>query len=149
MIDLLFHVLLGTPRGLNLRNLVWHGFASQPEISPELTAAVIVLILTISPAVVKATFDSKSVRSKHLSDLKQVEPMVDVIRVADVITNRKLSELMGHCDQLSSGKTALMRLAIDRYEARNFRVCLNILLPEFEFLLRYLLLPYPTCYKGM
>ena len=149
MIDLLFHVLLGTPRGLNLRNLVWHGFASQPEILPELTAAVIVLILTISPAVVKATFDSKSVRSKPLSDLKQVEPMVDVIRVADIITNRKLSELMGRCDQVPSGKAALMRLAIDRYEARNFRACLNILLPEFEFLMRYLLLPYPTYYKGL
>ena len=139
MIDLLFHVLLGTPRGLNLRNLVWHGFASLKEIPAEVTAAVIVLILTISPAVVEATFGSATpVRSKPLSDLKQVEPLADAIADADVVVDGRLLKMVDTCDQLPSGKADLIRLAIDRYETLNFRACLFILLPEFELLMRYL-----------
>jgi len=69
-------------------------------------------------------------------DFRQVETMADAVSDVVVVTDQRLSKLVELCDRLPPGKAALLKLAITRFESRNFRACLNILLPEFEFLLR-------------
>lgn len=44
---LILHVMIGTPQGLNLRNLVWHGFTKPGEISNVLASSFIVLLFSI------------------------------------------------------------------------------------------------------
>ncbi len=44
---LLLHLFMGTPSGLNLRNLVWHGFPRPGEISPALASSLIILAFSI------------------------------------------------------------------------------------------------------
>ena len=49
---LLLHILIGTPNGLNLRNLVWHGFPKPGEISPVLASSLIVLVFSIGETLI-------------------------------------------------------------------------------------------------
>ena len=54
---LLLHVMIGTPQGLNLRNLAWHGFPRPGEISPILASSLIVLIFSIGEALISNKYD--------------------------------------------------------------------------------------------
>ena len=49
---LLLHIMIGTPNGLNLRNLVWHGFPKPGEISPVLASSFIILIFSIGETLI-------------------------------------------------------------------------------------------------
>ena len=43
--------------GLNLRNLVWHGFPSPGEISPALVSSMIVLMFSIGEALISSKYE--------------------------------------------------------------------------------------------
>lgn len=54
---LLLHILTGTPHGLNLRNLVWHGFPRSGEIHPALVSSLIILMFSIGEALMIRGFE--------------------------------------------------------------------------------------------
>jgi hypothetical protein len=68
VVDLFLHLLLGTPRGLNLRNLAWHGFLVDQEVSPELASALVVIIMSICPHIPP---EATTRRPETLSNLQQ------------------------------------------------------------------------------
>lgn len=48
LLQILFtQLILGCPRGLNLRNIVWHGFTSPGELHPHLISGLVVLFASL------------------------------------------------------------------------------------------------------
>jgi hypothetical protein len=54
---LLLQTFMGSAQGLNLRNLVWHGFPRPGEISPALASSLIILTFSIGEALLSQGMD--------------------------------------------------------------------------------------------
>lgn len=150
MIDLFFHLLLGTPKGLNARNVVWHGFACEDEISPKFAAALIILTMSICLPMMLGMPDRMPLApSKELCDLSQIDTMSNVINYdfENVVLN--LTALLQNCDAIHSGKVAHLHLALRRHESSKHLSCLNVLLSEFEFLCRMIFCRVNDCSERM
>jgi hypothetical protein len=87
--DLIFHLLIGTPKGLNLRNLAWHGFASPEEMDPVFPAALIILIFSVSPLMPRETSQSRT-----LTSLSQIDKM------RNTFDTENLSEVSMFCNSV-------------------------------------------------
>ena len=129
---LLLRLLLGSPFSLNLRNLVWHGFAAPHEISLAFASA----LLLIFPCIGDTLRDRAIVISKReLGSLSRVEkileanPSLPLSDSPDVLTLDSSSLLP------SPLKTLLLRGLHHRDAGQHLSSCL-LLLPGVEAVLR-------------
>ncbi len=124
-----------------MRNVVWHGFALQSDISPKFAATLIVLVLSICRFMPKTT-----TRSKVLSDLSQIETMQGCIAEETLSSLlQKVSKTAESLKTIPPGKKLLLQTAICRFEMSDYLKCLNILLSEMECLCRIVFSRVNSC----
>lgn len=154
----LIHVLLGTPRSLNLRNIVWHGFSCVPdfpdhsyESSSVFVSTIYILIRHLGKKikVLKETsFPSFYMQWRPKHSLERVDKIymsIGAVKLKNVINRLELDVLERWNDlenseglRFMATKRSIVENCIDSYKKSNFWLSLCLLVPEWEFVARVL-----------
>ncbi|XP_063109921.1 endoplasmic reticulum membrane-associated RNA degradation protein isoform X6 [Cavia porcellus] len=129
-------VFIGSPRGLNLRNVLWHGFASPQEIPPKYCSAMLLLTAGLGQLLESYCQQTKVILAhRSFVTLTNLE---DLIVFPDV-TCKILSEL----EEVMKKSTFILKImlpyweiALMKFKARRFADCTILLLTQLEAGLR-------------
>ncbi|XP_058443773.1 endoplasmic reticulum membrane-associated RNA degradation protein-like [Malaya genurostris] len=133
----LLRLLLGTPNGINLRNLVWHGFASRTDVSPLYINFLLFMLSSIGDRLEKMNFVVR-----HRRCAEQWGELVESIKLDhfyEVLFEGILHDISALPEVLKSNWLQ----AIHLYRKGEFYQCVCIALPQLEMYLRKL---YGTLY---
>ena len=143
---LLLHVMIGTPQGLNLRNLAWHGFPRPGEISPILASSLIVLIFSIGEALISNKYDQVEHRtSVDLLGQKGLMSKIEAIYGSIPYTVDEISDTFMHMLQPDDPKGPVLQRVHKLLSKNKFRQALYLLIPEWECQARLLFTLVNTC----
>ncbi|MBZ3873618.1 Endoplasmic reticulum membrane-associated RNA degradation protein, partial [Sciurus carolinensis] len=129
-------VFIGSPCGLNLRNILWHGFASPQEIPPKYCSMMVLLTAGLGQ-LLKSYLEHTEVTLAHRSfvTLKNLE---DLIVFPDVT-----SEVLWVLEQVMMKSTFILKImspywkfALTKFTSHRFADCTILLLSQLETGLR-------------
>ncbi|XP_008757039.1 endoplasmic reticulum membrane-associated RNA degradation protein isoform X6 [Rattus norvegicus] len=129
-------VFIGSPCGLNLRNVLWHGFASPQDIPPKYCSALLLLTAGLGQ-LLKSYLHHTKVQLAH-------RPFVTLTNLEDVIvfpgvTDKVLSALetvMTKSSFLLKIMLPYWELAVSKFKSHRFADCTMLLLSQLEAGLR-------------
>ncbi|XP_045356306.1 endoplasmic reticulum membrane-associated RNA degradation protein isoform X4 [Leopardus geoffroyi] len=129
-------VFLGSPRGLNLRNILWHGFASPHEVPPKYCSMMTLLAAGLGQ-LLKSYLRQTKFALVHrpfraLPDLEDLAVFPDMT-----------SEVLPVLEEVMKKSTFILKImlpyweeALIRFKAHRFADCAVLLLPQLETGLR-------------
>ncbi|XP_032449171.1 endoplasmic reticulum membrane-associated RNA degradation protein isoform X5 [Lynx canadensis] len=129
-------VFLGSPRGLNLRNILWHGFASPHEVPPKYCSMMTLLTAGLGQ-LLKSYLQQTKFALVHrpfraLPDLEDLAVFPDMT-----------SEVLPVLEEVMKKSTFILKImlpyweeALIRFKAHRFADCAVLLLPQLETGLR-------------
>merc|ERR1719376_1790961 len=149
-------VLMGSPKSLNLRNIVWHGFASETEMGWPLLSVLAILIrsmsheMTITRVPVRPYASFSSIAKIHSALFPnngtpatiKAEMMRLVLDIGSIKTATMVHRLLSKFGNL-------FRRAMDLHEAKKFRDCLALLLIFWESAMRCVYVTVNDCPQRM
>ena len=143
---LLLHVLVGTPQGLNLRNLVWHGFPRPGEISPVLASSMIILMFSLGESLIRQDFTRIKTRPTlnllgHRGFMAKVERVYSHIPETTDQLDAKFLDFIHQEDV----KGPVLQRVFKLLSKNKFRESLILLIPEWECQARLLFTVVNTC----
>ncbi|XP_013366194.1 PREDICTED: endoplasmic reticulum membrane-associated RNA degradation protein isoform X2 [Chinchilla lanigera] len=129
-------VFIGSPRGLNLRNVLWHGFASPQEIPPKYCSMLLLLTAGLGQ-LLESYCQQTKVTLAHRSFITLTN-LEDLIVFPDV-THKILSVL----EEVMTKSTFILKImlpyweiALMKFKAHRFADCTILLLTQLEAGLR-------------
>lgn len=129
----LLRVLLGSPNGINLRNLVWHGFSTAGEVSELYRNFLVETLNSIGGRLEELGYVVEfrcCLQDSNLLVRKMNLPRFDVALLEEAVT-RSSSELQ------EIQRAGWLR-SIGLYKEEQFYCCVCMVLPQLEMLLRIL-----------
>ncbi|XP_058818126.1 endoplasmic reticulum membrane-associated RNA degradation protein-like [Topomyia yanbarensis] len=133
----LLRLLLGTPNGINLRNLVWHGFSSPQDVSPLYVNFLLLMLTSIGERLNKLSYVVK-----HREYAEYRGALVNQIKI-DRFCVTLLGKALHNASDIPEGLTANWQHAIKLYNSGEYYQSVCIALPQLEMYLRKL---YGTLY---
>lgn len=128
----LLRVLLGSPNGINLRNLVWHGFPSEGEVSELYRNFLVEMLNSIGGRLEELGFVVEF--RSCLQDSKLLVRKMNLARF-DVAL---LEEAVTSSSELQEIQRAGWLRSISLYKEEQFYYCVCMVLPQLEMFLRVL-----------
>uniref|UniRef100_A0A8D8IHQ6 Endoplasmic reticulum membrane-associated RNA degradation protein n=1 Tax=Culex pipiens TaxID=7175 RepID=A0A8D8IHQ6_CULPI len=128
----LLRVLLGSPNGINLRNLVWHGFPNEGEVSCLYRIFLVEMLNSIGGRLEELGFvvEFRScLQESNLLVRKMNLPRFDVALLEEVVTSSS---------ELQEIQRAGWLRSIALYKEEQFYCCVCMVLPQLEMFLRIL-----------
>ncbi|XP_058521390.1 endoplasmic reticulum membrane-associated RNA degradation protein isoform X2 [Ochotona princeps] len=138
-------VFLGSPQGLNLRNVLWHGFASPQEVPPKYCSML--LLLTAGLGQLLKSFLQQSTLTLTHRPLVVLGNVEDLLVFPDV-TDEILSVLEGVMARSSFVLKVMLpywETAVARFQAGRFADCAILLLTQLEAGLRNIFAKVNKC----
>uniref|UniRef100_A0A2K6FER2 ER membrane associated RNA degradation n=1 Tax=Propithecus coquereli TaxID=379532 RepID=A0A2K6FER2_PROCO len=142
-------VFLGSPRGLNLRNILWHGFASPGEIAPKYCAMMVLLTAGLGQ-LLQSYLQQTHLTLAHRSFVTLTN-LEDLIVFPDV-THEMLSVL----EEVMVKSTFILEImlpywetALTKFKAHRFADCAILLLTQLETGLRKVFATVNKCPKRL
>ncbi|XP_023370425.1 endoplasmic reticulum membrane-associated RNA degradation protein isoform X3 [Otolemur garnettii] len=129
-------VFLGSPRGLNLRNILWHGFVSPQEIPPKYCSMMVVLTAGLGQLLenylqqTKLTFTPRSYVT--LTNFEDLIVFPDVTHEVLLV----LEEVMTKSTFILEIMSPYWEIAVTTFKAHRFADCAMLLLTQLETGLR-------------
>ena len=144
---LFLHILIGTPNGLNLRNLVWHGFPKPGEISPVLASSLIVLVFSIGETLICNGLERLEITRPCLDLLGPVGFTAKIERIYGSIpyTYDQIQDKFIDSVQPDHPKGPVLKRIHKLLLKNKFRQSLYMLIPEWECQARLLFTLVNTC----
>ncbi|XP_067901579.1 endoplasmic reticulum membrane-associated RNA degradation protein-like isoform X2 [Heterodontus francisci] len=130
-------VFLGSPRSLNLRNILWHGFAAPPEIPPMYTSMLLLLTAGLGQ-ILKGALPPRNLTFLHhrpyfrLTQLEELAVFPDINEEAIAVAE----DFIGKSDFVLEIMLPYWREALAAYKNHRFADCVILLLPQLEMGLR-------------
>ncbi|XP_064403083.1 endoplasmic reticulum membrane-associated RNA degradation protein-like isoform X1 [Halichondria panicea] len=122
--------VIGPPTGLNLRNIVWHGFFSYSEIPPQYSVFILVLAASLGPLL-----SSPLSFRPHLT-LTQDTPLALVFQELGPGDCVLLEGVVSHSFFVLPTMLPVWRSALEAFTGGRYAECLVLLLPSLEHGLR-------------
>ncbi|RDD47468.1 Endoplasmic reticulum membrane-associated RNA degradation protein [Trichoplax sp. H2] len=129
-----FYLLIGSPQGLNLRNLTWHGFIRPKEIPKQCLTLLIVMTASLKGALKDQQFVIEHLPLIDLHQMK-VDYGFPVVTSQDCISLKKLFQLTSI---IPRSRVQIWVTSINHFLSERYLDCLTLLLPQFEHSLRIL-----------
>ncbi|XP_055606007.1 endoplasmic reticulum membrane-associated RNA degradation protein-like [Uranotaenia lowii] len=128
----LMRLLLGTPNGTNLRNLLWHGFPALTEIDNSYRNFLFGMLSSIGQTFNRIGFQLKwKSCSINVSDLmKQME--------LETVDLKKLESALQDHELINGNQLDIWMKAFEFYRSGNYYFCTSLVLPQLEMFLRRL-----------
>ncbi|XP_017656186.2 endoplasmic reticulum membrane-associated RNA degradation protein isoform X6 [Nannospalax galili] len=129
-------IFIGSPCGLNLRNVLWHGFASPQDIPPKYCSSMLVLTAGLGQ-LLKSYLHQMKVTLAHrpLITLTNLEDLI----VFPAVTNEVLSlveNVMKKSAMILKIMLPYWELAVVKFKVHRFADCTILLLSQLETGLR-------------
>ncbi|XP_073926071.1 endoplasmic reticulum membrane-associated RNA degradation protein isoform X3 [Castor canadensis] len=129
-------VFIGSPRGLNLRNVLWHGFASPQEIPPKYCATMLLLTAGLGQ-LLESYLQQTKVTLAH-------RPFVTLTNLEDLIVFPDITyEVLAVLEQVMTKSAFVLkimlpywRMALVKFKSHRFADCTILLLTQLETGLR-------------
>uniref|UniRef100_UPI00358F66E7 endoplasmic reticulum membrane-associated RNA degradation protein isoform X1 n=2 Tax=Myxine glutinosa TaxID=7769 RepID=UPI00358F66E7 len=135
----MLRVLLGTPQGLNLRNLLWHGFAAPQEIPRKYASLLLLVVASLGPLLdefmQKMSLNSLAHRACFVSNCLDEMHSFPSLRDDPCILEHFV-ELTETSNFVLDSMRPYWRAALLAYEQRRFGDCVILCLPQLEMGLR-------------
>ncbi|XP_059842509.1 endoplasmic reticulum membrane-associated RNA degradation protein-like isoform X1 [Hypanus sabinus] len=133
-------VFLGSPRSLNLRNILWHGFAAPGEIPPMYTSML--LLLTAGLGQILQT-ESMPLHRPYfrLTQLEELAVFPDINEEAIALAE----DFIGKSGFVVEIMRPYWREALEAYRNQRYADCVILLLPQLETGLRKLFTVVNNC----
>ncbi|XP_069343870.1 endoplasmic reticulum membrane-associated RNA degradation protein isoform X2 [Eulemur rufifrons] len=142
-------VFLGSPRGLNLRNILWHGFASPREVSPRYCAVMVLLTAGLGQ-LLKRYLQQTQFTLAHRSFVTFTN-LEDLIVFPDVTY-----EVLSVLEEVMTKSTFILEImlpywetALTKFKAHRFADCAILLLTQLETGLRKVFATVNNCPKRL
>jgi hypothetical protein len=156
---LVLRALLGTPLGLNLRNIAWHGFFALEEFWPAYLSFTLVLCASLHKicAPVLETFPVRPLYniSEHFDEhwIKRGPPLLTEVQRGtgeDLVIESLIRRSAFPIDR----NRFLLHSAVGAFMRGDYHLCLSLALPFLEHSLRHVFvrvnnLPRPMLTAGM
>ncbi|XP_054451231.1 endoplasmic reticulum membrane-associated RNA degradation protein [Pteronotus mesoamericanus] len=138
-------VFVGSPSGLNLRNALWHGFASPPEVPPKYCSMMV--LLTAGLGQLLKTYLQQSGRTVAPRPLLTLAETEDLLVFPDVT-----DEVLSILEDLMKKSTFILRIllpywevALSKFKAHRFADCAMLVLTQLEASLRNVFVTVNKC----
>nr|XP_035960259.1 endoplasmic reticulum membrane-associated RNA degradation protein isoform X9 [Halichoerus grypus] len=142
-------VFVGSPRGLNLRNTLWHGFASPHEIPPKYCSMMVLLTVGLGQLLKSYLQQAKLVLAHRpfivLTNLEDLAVFPDVT-----------SEVLSVLEEVMKKSTFILKVMLPYWEAaligfrsHRFADCAMLLLTQLETGLRRVFATVNQCPKRL
>ncbi|XP_032263338.1 endoplasmic reticulum membrane-associated RNA degradation protein isoform X3 [Phoca vitulina] len=142
-------VFIGSPRGLNLRNTLWHGFASPHEIPPKYCSMMVLLTVGLGQLLKSYLQQAKLVLAHRpfivLTNLEDLAVFPDVT-----------SEVLSVLEEVMKKSTFILKVMLPYWEAaligfrsHRFADCAMLLLTQLETGLRRVFAAVNQCPKRL
>ncbi|XP_034847867.1 endoplasmic reticulum membrane-associated RNA degradation protein-like isoform X4 [Mirounga leonina] len=142
-------VFVGSPRGLNLRNTLWHGFASPHEIPPKYCSMMVLLTVGLGQLLKSYLQQAKLVLAHRpfivLTNLEDLAVFPDVT-----------SEVLSVLEEVMKKSTFILKVMLPYWEAaligfrsHRFADCAMLLLTQLETGLRRVFAAVNQCPKRL
>uniref|UniRef100_A0A8C0YW05 ER membrane associated RNA degradation n=1 Tax=Canis lupus familiaris TaxID=9615 RepID=A0A8C0YW05_CANLF len=129
-------VFIGSPCGLNLRNILWHGFASPHEIPPKYCSVMILLTAGLGQLLERYLQRTEAVLARRplvaLTGLEELAVFPDV--TSEVLS--VLEEVVKKSTFVSKVMLPYWEAALIRFRSHRFADCAMLLLSQLETGLR-------------
>nr|XP_025861627.1 endoplasmic reticulum membrane-associated RNA degradation protein isoform X2 [Vulpes vulpes] len=129
-------VFIGSPCGLNLRNILWHGFASPHEIPPKYCSVMILLTAGLGQLLERYLQRTEAVLTRRplvaLTGLEELAVFPDV--TSEVLS--VLEEVVKKSTFVSKVMLPYWEAALIRFRSHRFADCAMLLLTQLETGLR-------------
>ncbi|XP_051867448.1 endoplasmic reticulum membrane-associated RNA degradation protein-like isoform X2 [Pristis pectinata] len=124
-------VFLGSPQSLNIRNILWHGFAAPAEIPPMYTSMLLLLTAGLGQILPR---DSMPLHRPYfrLTQLEELAVFPDINEEAIALAE----DFIGKSDFVVEIMLPYWREAIAAYRNQRYVDCVILLLPQLETGLR-------------
>ncbi|XP_006524528.1 ER membrane associated RNA degradation isoform X11 [Mus musculus] len=138
-------VFIGSPCGLNLRNVLWHGFASPQDIPPKYCSAMLLLTAGLGQ-LLKSYLHHTKVTLAH-------RPFVTLTNLEDVIVFPGVTyEVLSALETVMTKSNFLLKImlpywemAVSKFKSHRFADCTMLLLSQLEAGLRRLFAAVNKC----
>ncbi|XP_060986008.1 endoplasmic reticulum membrane-associated RNA degradation protein isoform X2 [Dama dama] len=142
-------VFVGSPRGLNLRNVLWHGFAAPQEVPPEYCSMLVLLTVGLGQ-LLKGYLQQTNFTLAHrpFVTLRSIE---DLIIFPDVTTEvlSVLEEVMKKSTFILKVMLPYWEVALTKLKSHRFADCAILLLVQLETGLRKVFAEVNECPKRL
>ncbi|XP_020736260.2 endoplasmic reticulum membrane-associated RNA degradation protein isoform X5 [Odocoileus virginianus] len=142
-------VFVGSPRGLNLRNVLWHGFAAPPEVPPEYCSMLVLLTVGLGQ-LLKGYLQQTNFTLAH-------RPFVTLTSVEDLIIFPDVTtEVLSVLEEVMKKSTFILKImlpywevALTKLKSHRFADCAILLLVQLETGLRKVFAEVNECPKRL
>ncbi|XP_062043030.1 endoplasmic reticulum membrane-associated RNA degradation protein isoform X2 [Lepus europaeus] len=142
-------VFIGSPRGLNLRNILWHGFASPQEVPPKYCSMM--MLLTVGLGQLLKSFLQQTTFTLTHRSLITLRNLEDLIVFPDVPYEvlSVLEEIMKKSSFILKVMLPYWETALVRFRSHRFADCAILLLTQLETGLRKVFATVNKCPKRL
>jgi hypothetical protein len=127
--------LIGSPKGLNLRNIVWHGFVHPNEIPPDYVMLLLIIVASLGK-ILKSQFISVSHRSNVT--FPQEHLLLGTFPVCSLSDCQELTKAFTNSYLILPSMLPHWISAVNSFENQNYGHVLCQLLPALEHSCRLL-----------
>ncbi|XP_023567765.1 endoplasmic reticulum membrane-associated RNA degradation protein isoform X4 [Octodon degus] len=129
-------VFIGSPRGLNLRNILWHGFASPQEIPPKYCSTLLLFTAGLGQLLESYCQQTKvSLAHRSFVTLTNLEELIVFPDITHTVLS-VLEELMMKSAFILKIMLPYWEIALIKFKAHRFADCTMLLLTQLEAGLR-------------
>ncbi|XP_061405706.1 LOW QUALITY PROTEIN: endoplasmic reticulum membrane-associated RNA degradation protein [Lethenteron reissneri] len=130
-------VLLGSPQSLNLRNVLWHGFAAPGEVGPMYGSALLLIAASLGFCLGEFLSRQRALTLTHrpsftLPELSEMLVFPDIDEEELCV----MEQLIGSSTFVPEPMEPQWRAAVQAYRHHRFFDCVVLLLPQLEMGLR-------------
>ncbi|XP_068730495.1 endoplasmic reticulum membrane-associated RNA degradation protein-like isoform X2 [Montipora capricornis] len=130
-------ILIGPPSSLNLRNVLWHGFAAPGEVPLQYASLLLVITASMSSKLEDVPFCSRKIKRRPLQELCTfAEEHLSVFPLLNTSDMPAVFELFNASFFIIPSMLPLWLLAMDYFCQKRFDLCIILLLPQLEHGLR-------------
>uniref|UniRef100_G1SRZ7 ER membrane associated RNA degradation n=1 Tax=Oryctolagus cuniculus TaxID=9986 RepID=G1SRZ7_RABIT len=142
-------VFIGSPRGLNLRNILWHGFASPREVPPKYCSMMMLLTVGLGQ-LLKSFLQQTTFTLTHRSliTLRNLEELIVFPDVPYEVLS-VLEEIMKKSSFILKVMLPYWEAALVRFRSHRFADCAILLLTQLETGLRKVFATVNKCPKRL
>lgn len=135
-------ILVGSPKGLNVRNVAWHGFVSPHELHPHLAAIFFILIPSLGNCLTAYKTIPQRVQithfKAHTEQISDIFPYID-----EELCN--VSNIISECEYISLSHKCVWKYSFNLYIKQKYGYCMELFLPQLEHILRQLFCDVNGC----
>nr|CAD7404173.1 unnamed protein product [Timema cristinae] len=132
-------VLIGTPLGMNLRNIVWHGFPRPEEIKDHFVTTLLITVASIGELLETQGVD--------ICQLPNRTPVVNLPECAEVLAGcfPNIHDYQEQVLELNQPHSTTWDAILQHYIERRYGTSLALVLPHLEQLLRVIFCTVNNC----